>query len=241
MSGMFQALDGSSRHESASTKKGKARPVYGDHSELLMASGSVPEFIPIKTALATVSDKRSLTHLGKTLAKFGVEMIATEGTATELRSLESQGLRLSDLTTYTKFPENLNGRLKTLHQKIQAGVLAIKGHHDTILKKLDAKYIDLLVVNLYPFEQIASENAEFYKCIEYIDIGGPALLRAGAKNHACVTAICDPNDYDELIDELTKYEGKTSLAFRRRCAMKVFELTSNYDRSIAAWFGSNLK
>jgi len=239
---MLQALDAGARLESGSSGKSvKPRPVYGDHSELLKASEAVPSLVPIKTALASVSDKEGLAELGETLAELGVEMIATEGTAKELKPLESKGLTLFDLTTYTGFPENLNGRLKTLHHKIQAGVLAIRGHHDQILNRESAKFIDLLIVNLYPFEQTAAKNGDFYECIEYIDIGGPALLRAGAKNHACVTAICDPGDYQDLIKELKLNKGHTSLGFRRKCAMKVFELTSTYDRAIAAWFKSKLK
>jgi phosphoribosylaminoimidazolecarboxamide formyltransferase/IMP cyclohydrolase len=241
-SGMLRALDAGSRLEGGSSlTRAKPRPVYGDHSELLKASEAVPSLVPVKTALASVSDKEGLAELGGTLAKFGIEMIATEGTASELRSLESKGLKLSNLTAYTGFPENLNGRLKTLHQKIQAGVLAIKGVHEPVLEKIEAKFIDLLIVNFYPFKETVARSKEFYECIEYIDIGGPALLRAGAKNHACVTAICDPNDYKELIQELEKNSGHTSLNFRRKCAMKVFELTSNYDRAIADWFKSKLK
>jgi len=189
-SGMLRALDAGSRLEGGSSRTKPARhPVYGDHSELLKASEAVPSLLPVKTALATVSNKEGLTELGETLAEFGVEMIATAGTANELRPLESKGLRLSNLAMYTEFPENLNGRLKTLHHKIQAGVLAIRGLHDAILKEEKAKFIDLLIVNLYPFEETIARSTEFYECIEYIDIGGPALLRAGAKNHACVTAI----------------------------------------------------
>jgi phosphoribosylaminoimidazolecarboxamide formyltransferase/IMP cyclohydrolase len=210
----------------------------GHYSELLAASDAVPDLMSICTAIATVSDKAGLSNVGSVLAKFGVEVIATEGTAAHLQSHKDEGLILTDLTDYTGYPENLNGRLKTLHPKIQAGLLAIKGYHDDILKKetVQAKFIDLVIANLYPFEQAVARDSEFFECIENIDIGGPALLRAGAKNHACVTVICDPADYDALIAELNRYEGKTSRAFRRKCAQKAFDLTSRYDKAIAAWF-----
>jgi phosphoribosylaminoimidazolecarboxamide formyltransferase/IMP cyclohydrolase len=209
-----------------------------DHAGLLAASEAVPDLIAIETAIATVSDKTGLSELGSALAKYRVELIASEGTARHLRSHAHEGLSLVDLTTYTGYPETLDGRLKTLHSKIQAGVLAIKGHHDEILKKdsVGARFVDLVIVNLYPFEQVVAGNGSFFECIENIDIGGPALLRAGAKNHVCVTVICDPADYGELIKELDRHGGKTSLDFRRACAQKVFRLTSEYDRAIASWF-----
>jgi phosphoribosylaminoimidazolecarboxamide formyltransferase/IMP cyclohydrolase len=208
------------------------------HADLLAASRAVPDLISARTAIATVSDKAGLLKLGQELAKFGVEVIATEGTAKQLRS--QKNLTVTDLTDYTGYPENLNGRLKTLHPKIQAGVLAIKKYHDDILQKetVQAKFIDLVIANLYPFEETVARGSEFFECIENIDIGGPALLRAGAKNHACVTVICDPADYGSLIAELNRHGGKTSRAFRRTCAQKVFELTSQYDQAIASWFES---
>jgi phosphoribosylaminoimidazolecarboxamide formyltransferase / IMP cyclohydrolase len=209
---------------------------HSDHADFLAASEAVSELLAVRTAIATVSDKQGLLELGCELAKYRIEVIATEGTAKHLRELK--GLILTDLTAYTGYPENLNGRLKTLHPKIQAGVLAVRGFHDEILSKpgIQAKFIDLIIVNLYPFERVVGRGAPFFECIENIDIGGPALLRAGAKNHACVTVICDPADYDPLIAELQRHGGKTSLDFRRRCAQKVFKLTSKYDAAIAAWF-----
>lgn len=213
------------------------------HADLLTASADVPDLLPIHTAIASVSNKDGLYRLGLELAKFKIEVVATDGTASHLQQHRSAGLKVTALTSYTDYPENLNGRLKTLHPKIQAGVLAIRGYHDGILRKksVQAKFIDLVIVNLYPFEQAVARNSSFFECIENIDIGGPALLRAGAKNHTCVTAICDPADYDALISELNLHEGKTSRAFRRKCAQKVFELTSSYDQAIAAWFEKNKK
>jgi phosphoribosylaminoimidazolecarboxamide formyltransferase/IMP cyclohydrolase len=218
-----------------------ATPEADDHSALLAASEAVPDLIAIRTAIATVSNKSGLSELGAQLAKYGVEVIATEGTAKHLQGLREKGLALSDLTDYIDYPETLNGRVKTLHPRIQAGVLAIHGYHAQALRhpRVQAKFIELVIVNLYPFEQVAARNASYFECIENIDIGGPALLRAGAKNHVCVTVICDPDDYDPLARELERYEGKTSLEFRRRCAGKVFERTAAYDRAIASWFASH--
>lgn len=240
MPDMFRALS----HGDRSSSQSNNSPVHrnattSDHADLLAASKAVADLLTVKTAVATVYDKRGLRKLGSELAKFKVEVIATEGTARHLNDLKDEGLTLTDLTHYTGYPENLNGRLKTLHPKIQAGVLAIKGHHDEILAKEtvdNAKFIDLVIVNLYPFEKAVQRRAPFFECIENIDIGGPALLRAAAKNHVCVAAVCDPDDYDLLIDELRRHQGRTSLNFRRRCAQKVFQLTSSYDAAIAAWF-----
>jgi phosphoribosylaminoimidazolecarboxamide formyltransferase/IMP cyclohydrolase len=224
-------------------KKNTATRPHGDSADLLAASNAVPNLLAVQRAIATVADKTGLAELGSELAKYSIEVIATEGTAEHLRSSGRSGLTVRDLAEYTQYPENLSGRLKTLHPKIQAGVLAIRGYHDENLAKegVEAQFIDLVIVNLYPFEQVAARNASFFECIENIDIGGPALIRAAAKNHVCVTVICDPNDYDELTKELSRYDGKTSLDFRRSCAHKVFQLTSEYDRAIASWFETQTK
>jgi len=240
MTGVLDMLarhEDSVRHRSSLTKGKAAAPT---HSDVLEASRRVPNLLPISTAVATVWDKTHLDDLANELNQFGVEFIATEGTATHLRSVVD-GLKVTDLSAYTGYPENLNGRLKTLHPKIQAGALAIKGYHDETLKKPEvaAKYIDLVIVNLYPFEQTVGKGATYFECIESIDIGGPALLRAAAKNHVCVTAICDPKDYEKLIDELRRNKGCTTFDFRRRCAEKVFQTTTEYDRAIASWFKLN--
>ncbi|MEA2874830.1 MAG: phosphoribosylaminoimidazolecarboxamide formyltransferase / cyclohydrolase [Hyphomicrobiales bacterium] len=205
-------------------------------SDLFAALEAVPDLMPVKVAVASVSNKAGLLELGQELANFGVEIIATEGTTKHLRS--NGQIALTDLTGYTGYPENLNGRLKTLHPKLQAGVLAVKGYHDGKLaeKAVAAKYIDLVIVNLYPFRETVANSSNFFECIENIDVGGPALLRAAAKNHSCVAAVCDPSDYPELISELRRHNGHTTSEFRRRCARKVFELTAEYDKAIADWF-----
>jgi phosphoribosylaminoimidazolecarboxamide formyltransferase / IMP cyclohydrolase len=239
MTGTLNAL---ARNEGHARQRGAPPANQGRavaHPDVLAASERVPHLLPIETAIATVWDKTGLVELARELNGFGVEFIATEGTASYLRPAV-EGLQVTDLSAYTGYPENLNGRLKTLHPKIQAGVLAIKGHHDATLKRADvaAQYIDLVIVNLYPFEQTVQGGASYLECIENIDVGGPALLRAAAKNHICVAAICDPKDYSELIDELRRNDGRTTLDFRRRCAAKVFRTTVAYDRAIASWFAS---
>ena len=211
----------------------------GDHhSDVFAASRAVGDLVPVKNAVVSVSDKTGLAGLSKAFSQFGVNVIATEGSAEYLRR-EVEDLKLVGMSEYTEFPENLNGRLKTLHPKLQAGVLAIKKFHDSALEKIAASYIDLVVVNLYPFEETVRKGASFEECIENIDVGGPALLRAGAKNHPSVCVVSDPQDYVQLIDELNKNNGSTTRAFRLKCAQKVFELTAKYDSSIASWFGKN--
>jgi phosphoribosylaminoimidazolecarboxamide formyltransferase/IMP cyclohydrolase len=209
----------------------------GHHDEVLAASRAVGDLLPIKSAVVSVSDKAGLPNLGKILSQFGVEVIATEGSAAYLQQ-EVSDLKIIGMSDYTDFPENLNGRLKTLHPKLQAGVLAIKKFHDEALNNIAARYIDLVIVNLYPFEQTVRKGCSPEECIENIDVGGPSLLRAGAKNHPSVCVISDSEDYKALIEEMKKNNGCTTLAFRRRCAQKAFELTANYDRSIANWFAS---
>jgi phosphoribosylaminoimidazolecarboxamide formyltransferase / IMP cyclohydrolase len=235
MAGMLNAL---ARDESGAQTNSysdqRAKSEAAEHA-LSVASDSVDSWLPVRKAIASVYDKSGLDKLAGVLARFDVEVVATEGTVQHLGKVTPQ-LRVSDILSYTQYPENLNGRLKTLHPKIQAGVLGIRKHHDAALRKIDAEFIDLVIVNLYPFEKTVASGADFFACIENIDIGGPALLRAAAKNHACVAAICDPADYEELIDQMEKNNGGTTRAFRRKCAEKVFEHTARYDAAIARWF-----
>jgi phosphoribosylaminoimidazolecarboxamide formyltransferase / IMP cyclohydrolase len=235
---MTWMLDARSHDSNSGGGKSRAsQNQNNDHSDLLSASKNVPDLLPIRTAVISVSDKTELTRLGEGLAKHNVKVIATEGSAEKLRT-EARSLNVIGLSAYTEFPENFNGRLKTLHPKIQAGVLAIKNYHDAALKNAKADYIDLVVVNLYPFENTVRSGASPEACIENIDIGGPALIRGGAKNHPSVCVVCDPNNYSDFLEELDRNNGCTTLAFRRRCAQKAFELTSRYDAAIAKWFSS---
>lgn len=186
----------------------------------------------IQRAVISVFDKTGLIPFAQALAAAGVEIISTGGTA---KTLREQGLIVSDLSAYTGFPEMLDGRVKTLHPKVHGGLLYIRGNatHEAAVKKHEIKPIDLIVVNLYPFEQtIAKPNVTLEEAIENIDIGGPAMLRSASKNHESVTVIIDPMDYAEVADQLTA-KGNTTLELRRRLAAKVFATTSKYDGAIA--------
>ncbi|MGZ4964005.1 MAG: bifunctional phosphoribosylaminoimidazolecarboxamide formyltransferase/IMP cyclohydrolase [Limisphaerales bacterium] len=186
----------------------------------------------IQRAIISVFDKTGLVPFAQALAAAGVEIISTGGTA---KTLRDNGMIVSDLSAYTGFPEMLDGRVKTLHPKVHGGLLYIRGNatHEAAVKKHEIKPIDLIVVNLYPFEQtIAKPNVTLEEAIENIDIGGPAMLRSASKNHDSVTVIVDPMDYAEVADQITA-KGNTTLELRRRLAAKVFATTSKYDGAIA--------
>jgi phosphoribosylaminoimidazolecarboxamide formyltransferase/IMP cyclohydrolase len=188
----------------------------------------------IQRAIISVFDKTGLIPFAQALAAAGVEIISTGGTA---KTLRDHGMIVSDLSAYTGFPEMLDGRVKTLHPKVHGGLLYIRGNatHEAAVKKHEIKAVDLLVVNLYPFEQtIAKPNVTLEEAIENIDIGGPAMLRSASKNHDSVTVVIDPMDYAEVADQITK-KGNTTIELRRRLAAKVFTTTSKYDGAIAAY------
>src|SRR5689334_9924446 len=186
----------------------------------------------IQRALLSVSDKTGLIPFAKTLVRSGVELVSTGGTA---RALREQGITVSDLSAYTGFPEMLDGRVKTLHPKIHGGLLFIRGNaeHESATKKHDIKPIDLVVVNLYPFEQtIARTGVTLHDAIENIDIGGPSMLRSAAKNYDSVTVVMDPADYDAVASQI-RATGNTTRELRQKLAAKVFAHTSAYDGAIA--------
>jgi phosphoribosylaminoimidazolecarboxamide formyltransferase/IMP cyclohydrolase len=190
--------------------------------------------VKIQRALISVFDKTGLVPLAQILRDAGVEIISTGGTA---KALREQGITVSDLSAYTEFPEMLDGRVKTLHPKIHGGLLYIRGNaeHETAVKKHEIKPIDLVVVNLYPFEQtVAKPNVTLPEAIENIDIGGPSMLRSASKNHDSVTVLIDPADYAEVADQI-KVNGNTTLALRQKLAAKVFARTSAYDGAIAKY------
>jgi phosphoribosylaminoimidazolecarboxamide formyltransferase/IMP cyclohydrolase len=190
--------------------------------------------VKIQRALISVFDKTGLVPLAQTLREAGVEIISTGGTA---KALREQGITVSDLSAYTEFPEMLDGRVKTLHPKIHGGLLYIRGNaeHEAAVKKHEIKPIDLVVVNLYPFEQtIAKPGVTLAEAIENIDIGGPSMLRSAAKNHDSVTVVIDPTDYTEVADQI-KINGNTTSQFRQQLAAKVFARTSAYDGVIATY------
>lgn len=187
----------------------------------------------IQRALLSVSDKTGLIPLAQTLIQSGVDLISTGGTA---KALREAGLKVTDLSAYTGFPEMLDGRVKTLHPKIHGGLLFIRGNdkHEAAVREHHIEPIDLVVVNLYPFEQtVAKPDVSLHEAIENIDIGGPSMLRSAAKNHDSVTVVVDPADYAEVAKQVAE-AGGTTLELRRKLAAKVFARTAAYDGAIAA-------
>ena len=188
----------------------------------------------IRRALLSVSDKTGLVPLARVLAAAGVELISTGGTA---KALREAGLNVTDLSAYTGFPEMLDGRVKTLHPKVHGGLLYLRGnenHEAAGPLPTASSPIDLVVVNLYPFEQtVARPNVSLQEAIENIDIGGPSMLRSAAKNHESVTVVVDPADYAEVAEQI-RATGHTTLEQRRKLAAKVFARTAAYDAAIAA-------
>lgn len=191
--------------------------------------------LPIRRALISVSDKTGLLDLGRFLAEQGVEILSTGGTA---KALRDAGLTVKDVSDHTGFPEMMDGRVKTLHPKVHGGLLARRGHSGDLaaMAQHGIAPIDLLIVNLYPFEATVSSGASIEDCIENIDIGGPALIRAASKNHADVTVIVDASDYARLMDEMRAHDGATTLEFRRALAGRAYRRTAAYDAAIGAWF-----
>ncbi len=188
----------------------------------------------IQRALLSVSDKSGLLPLAQALVNAGIELISTGGTA---KALRQAGLSVTDLSAYTGFPEMLDGRVKTLHPKVHGGLLYIRGNpaHEAAMREHGIGPIDLVVVNLYPFEQtIARPDTQLPEAIENIDIGGPSMLRSAAKNHASVTVVVDPADYSEVAKQVAA-GGQTTVELRRRQAAKVFARTAAYDAAIAQY------
>ena len=193
----------------------------------------------ITRALLSVSDKAGLVDFAKKLADHGVELISTGGTAS---TLKAAGLTVIDVAEVTGFPEMMDGRVKTLHPKVHGGLLAIRGNkeHVAAMKKHHINPIDLLVVNLYPFEATVAKGASFDDCIENIDIGGPAMIRAGAKNHMDVTVVIEPADYEKVLGEMAQHGGMVSLGLRQSLAAKAYARTAAYDAAISNWFAETL-
>jgi phosphoribosylaminoimidazolecarboxamide formyltransferase/IMP cyclohydrolase len=190
---------------------------------------------PVIRALLSVSDKTGLLAFAQKLHAKGIEILSTGGTAKMLAEYDIPVIEVSD---YTGFPEMMNGRVKTLHPKIHGGILARRGTDDAVMEQHDIPPIDLIIVNLYPFEAtIAKDDCTFEDAIENIDIGGPTMVRASAKNHAHVTIVVDPNDYDMISNELEDNQGSISQAIRFKLATKAFEHTAKYDGMIANYLG----
>lgn len=195
---------------------------------------------PIKRALMSVTDKSGLGEFGRFLAERGVEILSTGGTAKLLRD---HGVPVVEVSDYTGFPEMLDGRVKTLHPKIHGGILGrrdLETHREQMAKH-GINPIDLVVVNLYQFEKaIAQPGVGLEEAVEHIDIGGPTLIRAAAKNYAHVTVVVDPADYPKVMQEMKAHHGATTLATRFQLARKVFELTGAYDTAIARYLKDKL-
>jgi len=182
-----------------------------------------------------VSDKIGLVDLARALSERGVELVSTGGTR---KALADAGLKVRDVSELTGFPEMMNGRVKTLHPKVHGGLLAIRDNkeHTAAMAAHGIQPIDLLVVNLYPFEATVAKGASDEDCIENIDIGGPAMIRAAAKNHADVAVVVEPEDYAALLAELSQHGGATTLALRKKLAAKAYARTATYDAAISNWF-----
>jgi phosphoribosylaminoimidazolecarboxamide formyltransferase/IMP cyclohydrolase len=195
--------------------------------------------VPIGRALISVSDKTGLLDLARALAGYGVELISTGGTSGLLRQA---GLAVRDVSEVTGFPEMMDGRVKTLHPNVHGGLLALRDddEHLVAMAAHGIEPIDLLVVNLYPFEQTVANGADHATCIENIDIGGPAMIRAAAKNHRFVTVVTDPADYAALLDQMRAHDGATTLTCRQKLALTAYARTAAYDTAVSTWLAAEI-
>ncbi|MEE9405653.1 MAG: IMP cyclohydrolase [Algisphaera sp.] len=196
--------------------------------------------VTIRTALLSVSDKTGLVDFARVLHSHGVRLISTGGTR---KTLQNAGLSVVAVDEVTGFPEMMDGRVKTLHPKIHGGLLALRDHpdHAAAMKTHGIDAIDLVVVNLYPFEQtVAQPDVKIEDAIEQIDIGGPSMVRSSAKNHRYVTIATDPSQYDSITADLKAHNGATSLSLRQQLAAAAFARTAEYDTAIAKWTATHL-
>ncbi|WLP53661.1 bifunctional phosphoribosylaminoimidazolecarboxamide formyltransferase/IMP cyclohydrolase [Agrobacterium fabrum] len=198
-----------------------------------------PDKVKIRTALLSVSDKTDIIELATVLSKLGVKLLSTGGTA---KAIAEAGLAVTDVSDVTNFPEIMDGRVKTLHPNVHGGLLAIRddAEHVEAMKAHGIEAIDLSVINLYPFEDVRAKGGDYPTTVENIDIGGPAMIRASAKNHAYVTVVTDPSDYPALVEALQADDGQTSYALRQRFAAKAYARTAAYDAVISNWFAEAL-
>ena len=196
-----------------------------------------PDHVKVRTALLSVSDKTGIVDLARKLHEKGIRLVSTGGTH---KALSEAGLPVSDVSELTGFPEVMDGRVKTLHPGVHGGLLAIRDdeEHVAAMNAHSITGIDLSIINLYPFEEVRAKGEDYPTTVENIDIGGPAMIRASAKNHAYVTVVTDPADYDALVEELAA--GATSFAFRQKMAAKAYARTAAYDTAISSWFAEVL-
>ncbi len=198
-----------------------------------------PDLVKVKRALLSVSDKAGLVDFARRLASMGIELVSTGGTR---KAITEAGIAVRDVTDLTSFPEIMDGRVKTLHPGVHGGLLAVRGDDEHVASMIehDIAEIDLAVINLYPFEEVQAKGADYPTTVENIDIGGPAMLRAAAKNHAYVTIIVDPQDYVRVAESLKENGGSTPYLLRQELAAKAFARTAAYDALISNWFAASL-
>jgi phosphoribosylaminoimidazolecarboxamide formyltransferase/IMP cyclohydrolase len=194
--------------------------------------------VKVARALVSVSDKAGVVDFCRALAALGVQILSTGGTA---KSLKDAGVPVVEVSAYTGFPEMLDGRVKTLHPKIHGGILGLrdKPEHVAKMQAHGIEPIDLVAVNLYPFEKtVASAGCTLEEAVEQIDIGGPCMIRASAKNHRFVTVVVDPADYAGVLAEMDRLSGEVSAEFNFKLAVKAFLRTAQYDSAISGWLGA---
>jgi phosphoribosylaminoimidazolecarboxamide formyltransferase/IMP cyclohydrolase len=198
-----------------------------------------PDLVAVSRALISVSDKTDLIDFVKALVKHGVEIVSTGGTR---KALAEAGIPVTDVSEVTGFPEIMDGRVKTLHPLVHGGLLAVRGDQDHLNAMRDhgIRPFDLVVINLYPFEEVRRDGGDYATTVENIDIGGPAMIRASAKNHAYVGVVTDPSDYPFVLEALDENTGSLSYQFRQRLAAKAFARTAAYDAAISGWFAQTL-
>ena len=199
-----------------------------------------PDLVRVRRALLSVSDKTGLVEFARALHDLSVELVSTGGTA---RAIKEAGIPVHDVSDITGFPEIMDGRVKTLHPSVHGGLLAIRDDEDhaAAMQAHDIRPIDLAVINLYPFEDVRFSGGDYPSTVENIDIGGPAMVRASAKNHAYVGIVTDPQDYAAVLDELQAHAGQLTHAFRQQLAAAAFARTAAYDAAISGWFAETLK
>ena len=209
---------------------------------MAVASKNVPapNFVKARRALLSVSDKTGLVDLARALVEAGVELVSTGGTA---KTIAQAGIPVKDVSDITGFPEIMDGRVKTLHPSVHGGLLAIRddAEHVAAMEAHNIGAIDIAIINLYPFEEVRAAGGDYAAIVENIDIGGPAMVRASAKNHAYVTIVTDPSDYTRLIETLSANDGATPYRFRQELAAKAYARTAAYDAAISGWFADALE
>lgn len=192
----------------------------------------------IQRAIISVSDKTNLSELAFCLQAYNIEILSTGGTK---KYLDGIGVNPIEVSAYTGFPEIMDGRVKTLHPKVHGGILNIRDNteHQAAMQTHDIKHIDMIIVNLYPFKEVISKGCTFEDAIENIDIGGPSMIRAAAKNFKHVTVVVDPDDYPKVIENMKEHNGETTTDLRFYLAKKVFHLTADYDKVIYTYLSEN--